>query len=171
MRIKKNNQKSNSIIWYYFVLGICFISCSSDGPDNLRSTFKCCTENIDGNVKNLPLQENGEIADVMVTNVITPNGDGINDYWLIQNLYLYPNNKVEIYNSLDQLIFSQEGYESGGAYFPPDNIAQGSYRYKIVIENEETYLQQGYLCVVTEYTNYFKNNSGCVSLYLDPFLQ
>ena len=151
----------------------CFylISCSSDGSINARNSFKCCTEEIDGNVNNLPLQKSGELVDIYVSNVLTPNGDGINDFWIIQNLYLYPNNTVEIYNSFDQLIFSTEGYDSAGNAFPTEEIAQGSYRYKTVIESEEVFLRQGYLCVITEYPNNFKSNNGCQSLYLDPFLQ
>ncbi|MBW8242967.1 gliding motility-associated C-terminal domain-containing protein [Muricauda oceani] len=164
-------QQLKSNIWLITILFFCLTNCSSDGSISARNSFKCCTEEIDDNVNNLPLQENGELVDIYVSNVLTPNGDGINDFWVIENLYLYPNNTVEIYNSSDQLIFTTKGYDSAGNVFPTEEIAQGSYRYKIVIESEDVFLRQGYLCVVTEYPNNFNSNNGCQPLYPDPFLQ
>lgn len=163
-------QHLNPHIWFAFIFCAILLSCSSDGSNNLRNSFKCCTEEIDGNVNNLPLQENGELVDIVVSNLITPNGDGINDFWVVENLHLYPNNKVEIYDSNNQLIFSAEGYALTDSVFPNIDIAQGSYRYRIVIEREDVFLRQGYLCAITEFPNSFKPSLGCSTLYPDPLL-
>ncbi|PIF45301.1 gliding motility-associated-like protein [Chryseobacterium sp. 52] len=45
-------------------------------------------------------------------NVITPNGDGKNDTWIIKNIDYYPNTKVKIYDKAGRLIYSKQGYQN-----------------------------------------------------------
>jgi gliding motility-associated-like protein len=47
--------------------------------------------------------------------VFTPNGDGYNDTWSINNIENYPNNLILVYNRWGQKVF-----ESKGAYEPWD---------------------------------------------------
>ncbi|MFD2514318.1 gliding motility-associated C-terminal domain-containing protein [Pontibacter locisalis] len=47
---------------------------------------------------------------VEITNVITPNGDGFNDKFLIRNIENYPNCIVEIYTRWGEKIFESKGY-------------------------------------------------------------
>uniref|UniRef100_UPI000765D09A T9SS type B sorting domain-containing protein n=1 Tax=Myroides odoratus TaxID=256 RepID=UPI000765D09A len=37
-------------------------------------------------------------GDIVIYNLVTPDGDGKNDYFIIDNIKNYPNNKVEIFN-------------------------------------------------------------------------
>ncbi len=80
--------------------------------------------------------------DVKIHNVITPNGDGINDLWVIENLKFYPEVKVQIFDKLGDRVFSQERYAntwnggslpSGVYYYVVDlgipNIATGQQKY------------------------------------------
>lgn len=166
----KVSKIENYTFRFFFLFYVFFVvGCSSDDSKNL---FDCCNSEIDGNVNNLPDPPDGEERqNIEVFNVITPNGDGINDFWIVQNLYLYPNNTVEIFNSNNKLVFSTNGYHSNGEIFPTEDISEGTYRYKIVIENEDVFLLQGYLCVITNPNN-FRPGSGCNPLSLqDPFLQ
>ena len=50
------------------------------------------------------------------TNIVTPNGDGINDRWVIRNIDAYPNNEVKIFDRSGRLIYEKKGYlnEWGG---------------------------------------------------------
>ncbi len=41
---------------------------------------------------------------------ITPNGDGLNDTWVIELIDEFPNNVVQIYNRWGQLVFENRGY-------------------------------------------------------------
>ena len=46
----------------------------------------------------------------ILPSVITPNGDGKNDVWRINNIEFYPNARVEIYTRWGKLIFSSTNY-------------------------------------------------------------
>jgi gliding motility-associated-like protein len=50
------------------------------------------------------------------TNIITPNGDGINDRWVVRNIDAYPNNEVKVFDRSGRLIYEKKGYlnEWGG---------------------------------------------------------
>lgn len=45
-----------------------------------------------------------------IPNAFSPNGDGINDKWVIEYLESYPGATVEIFNRYGQLIYRSEGY-------------------------------------------------------------
>ena len=59
-----------------------------------------------------------------IPNAITPNGDGINDYWNIKGIEKYPNALVQIFNRNGQKVFNSRGYgqpfdgTSGGERLP-----------------------------------------------------
>lgn len=57
------------------------------------------------------------IRDVVVYNAVTPNGDGINDYFYIDDVNLYPINKVVIYNRWGRQIYETTNYDNGGNVF------------------------------------------------------
>ncbi|HEX6846257.1 MAG TPA: PKD domain-containing protein [Chitinophagaceae bacterium] len=69
-------------------------------------------------------------------NVFSPNGDGINDKWMISNLSDYPGCYVEIFNRYGQRIFYSAGYND-----PWDGTMNGkplpvaAYYYIIVLKN------------------------------------
>ena len=42
----------------------------------------------------------------------SPNGDGINEYWVLENIALYPNNVVNIYNRSGKLVYTMKGYNN-----------------------------------------------------------
>ncbi|MGG9963782.1 PKD domain-containing protein [Ferruginibacter sp. SUN106] len=47
-----------------------------------------------------------------VPNTFTPNGDGINELWLIDYLDTYPNCKVQVFTRTGQLVFESKGYKT-----------------------------------------------------------
>jgi gliding motility-associated-like protein len=47
-----------------------------------------------------------------VPNTFTPNNDGINDFWKIEYLDTYPNNKVQVFTRTGQLVFESKGYKT-----------------------------------------------------------
>lgn len=65
-----------------------------------------CTSDI---IFNVVLNSN---CDVIVYTGFTPNGDGINDYLVIDNIEKYPNNNVDIYNRWGNKVFSTSKYDN-----------------------------------------------------------
>jgi len=67
------------------------------------------------------------INDLLVfPNVITPNGDGINDVLEIINADKYPNNRLVVYNRWGKVVFEQTNYQSN---WDGRDLADGTYHY------------------------------------------
>jgi gliding motility-associated-like protein len=63
---------------------------------------------------------------ITVPNVITPNGDGRNETFVIPNLEPYKENELFIYNRYHQLIYSQKNYQQN---WNGDGHPSGTYYY------------------------------------------
>ncbi|MEJ0082402.1 MAG: gliding motility-associated C-terminal domain-containing protein [Puia sp.] len=50
----------------------------------------------------------GGTSKILVPNAFSPNGDGVNDTWVIANLSVYPGATVDVYNRYGQLVFHSE---------------------------------------------------------------
>jgi gliding motility-associated-like protein len=69
---------------------------------------------------------------VKATNIMSPNGDGYNDKWLIDNIDFYPNNEVKIFDKAGRLMYSKKGYDnSWDATLNGLPLAEGTYYYII----------------------------------------
>jgi len=63
---------------------------------------------------------------ITIPNVITPNGDGRNETFVIPNLEPYKDNELFIYNRYHQLIYSRKNYQQD---WNGDNYPAGTYYY------------------------------------------
>jgi gliding motility-associated-like protein len=69
---------------------------------------------------------------VKATNILSPNNDGYNDKWKIDNIDFYPNNEVKIFDKAGRLIYSKKGYDnSWDGTFNGTALAEGTYYYII----------------------------------------
>ena len=73
------------------------------------------------------------ITDSCLYNTITPNGDGINDVWQINPVFLYPDSEVLIYNRWGKKVFESEGYKTKfeGNKSSGTKLVEGVYFYVI----------------------------------------
>jgi gliding motility-associated-like protein len=69
--------------------------------------------------------------DLIIPNVITPNSDGVNEFFVIQNLP--ENTEVIIYNRWGNLVFSSTNYQNNwnGKNTTGKDLVDGVYFYKI----------------------------------------
>ncbi|HYG49376.1 MAG TPA: gliding motility-associated C-terminal domain-containing protein, partial [Flavobacteriales bacterium] len=69
-------------------------------------------------------------------NIITPNGDGINDALYFKALEFYPDNKLEVFNRWGNLLYEKAGYTND--WNAPD-LTDGVYYYVLNIKDKEPY--------------------------------
>ncbi|MEO9869146.1 PKD domain-containing protein [Ekhidna sp.] len=78
-------------------------------PDELEGTGDCDN---DGIPNFLDPDDACQEVPVEIPNVFTPNGDGVNDIFMIEGIEDYPNNIVKIFNRWGNPVFEIEGYNN-----------------------------------------------------------
>ena len=62
--------------------------------------------------------------DLFVPNVITPNGDGLNDFFTIRNLPFFAPVQLKIYNRWGSLVYDTDSYQND---WSGSGLAAGTY--------------------------------------------
>jgi len=72
--------------------------------------------------------DNPQLADdnIKVHEGVSPNGDGINDFLVIENIANYPENKLQIMNRSGQLVFEAKGYDNSTRVFDGHSNKNGA---------------------------------------------
>nr|WP_162847063.1 MBG domain-containing protein [Mucilaginibacter gracilis] len=69
---------------------------------------------------------------VFATNILTPNGDGKNDNWIIKDILLYPNNTVKVFDRAGRIVFAQHSYaNTWDGTLSGSPLTEGTYYYAI----------------------------------------
>ncbi|MBC5993980.1 Ig-like domain-containing protein [Pontibacter cellulosilyticus] len=78
------------------------------------------------------------IPAITVPNAFTPNRDGVNEIWEIENIQNYPEARVEVFNRWGNLIFTSNGYGTpwDGTYKGED-LPVATYYYMIYLNKSE----------------------------------
>jgi gliding motility-associated-like protein len=85
---------------------------------------------------------------VVPPNTFTPNGDGINDQWLISGLGTYPNCVVNVYNRLGESVYQSKGYSlPWDGLYKTKTLPFGTYYYVIDLANGKPKVT-GYITIV-----------------------
>lgn len=86
-----------------------------------------------------------------VSNIMTPNGDGYNDHWVIQNLDNYPGTKVVVVNREGQEVFSSDAYDNNwdGTGKGGKKLTDGTYYYVVQIPGSDK-LYKGAITILSE---------------------
>jgi len=86
---------------------------------------------------------------VSPVNTFTPNGDNYNDTWVIANLDLYPNAKVEVYNKWGNLVHHQQGvYKPWDGSFGGKILPTDVYYYIIDLYNDQENKYTGSITII-----------------------
>jgi len=78
---------------------------------------------------------------IIVSRLLSPNGDGVNDYWHIQGIDKYPENKVVVYNRWGDKITVISNYDNSSRRWEGKNdkgiiVPDGTYYYMLEITKE-----------------------------------
>ncbi len=79
------------------------------------------------------------IPDINISSGITPNGDGVNDTWIIDNMELFPNSIVNVFSRWGIVLYEVNGYNASNAWdgtYKGDDLPVGTYYYTIELNDE-----------------------------------
>jgi gliding motility-associated-like protein len=95
-------------------------------------------------VKVGPPPPNDTIECLNIYNVITPNGDGVNDTWIIDCIEIYPENRIEIFDRWGDIINTFENYDNSIVVWKGTNkndkpVQDGTYFYILTLKSGKNY--------------------------------
>jgi gliding motility-associated-like protein len=75
---------------------------------------------------------------IIIPNAFSPNGDGINDTWVITNLSIYPGATINVFNRYGQLVYhSENNSKAWDGTYNGKSLPTGTYYYIIDLKNNE----------------------------------
>ncbi|MEJ6979020.1 PKD domain-containing protein [Pedobacter sp. P351] len=77
------------------------------------------------------------VDEVTIPNTFTPNGDGVNDFWVIKYLESFPSATINIFTRYGVPVFTSRGYfEPWDGSWQGDILSSGTYYYVITTPNK-----------------------------------
>jgi gliding motility-associated-like protein len=96
----------------------------------------------------------GDVCDtttVETSQAITPNGDGVNDTWMIYNIQSYPNSIVRVFNRWGTQVFYARNYQNNwdGSFQNASNTLpeSTSYYYEIDLKGNGVVDKSGWIYI------------------------
>lgn len=79
-------------------------------------------------------------SQVVIHNGISPNGDGINDVWVVEKIQNYSENVVQIFDKKGDVVYQQRGYNNdwNGTTSHGTKLPDGSYFYIVKLNSTQT---------------------------------
>ncbi|MEN9655183.1 MAG: alpha-agarase, partial [Bacteroidota bacterium] len=116
---------------------------TSDNCPNSPNTDQADRDN-DG------LGDSCDTIEINVSQAITPNGDGINDTWVVYNLGNHPGSTVRVFNANGTQVFYSANYQNnwtGNYEGKNEMLPVGSYLYQIDLGGDGSIDAQGWLYI------------------------
>ena len=89
--------------------------------------------------------DSDEACELVFYHGITPNGDGKNDTWIIENIELYPENTVQIFNRWGMEVWFEKNYDNSNVVWEGNKgnkgagklIEDGTYFYVAIVNGKD----------------------------------
>lgn len=98
----------------------------------ITNTATVMADEFDSNLNNNTSTDNKTIAGIRIPNVFTPNGDGKNETFFIENLDRFESNEVTIINRWGSTVYQTKGYLND---WTATGLADGTYYYVVKVKN------------------------------------
>jgi gliding motility-associated-like protein len=121
--------------------------------DGVNNTSDNCPDTVNRDQIDRDNDGLGDVCDTIELNVmqgLTPNGDGINDTWVIYNIENHPGSKVRVFNANGAQVYYSANYQNnwtGNLQGSSEMLPVGSYMYQIDLEGDGTIDVQGWLYI------------------------
>uniref|UniRef100_UPI001A95A387 gliding motility-associated C-terminal domain-containing protein n=1 Tax=Desertivirga arenae TaxID=2810309 RepID=UPI001A95A387 len=133
---------------------------SGDNSANLTirpdatTTYRVLVTNASGcsESKEITIEVTEDYVMLKGSNLISPNGDGVNDVFKIDNVDMYPNNTVKIFDRAGRLLYAKKGYSKEGEWNGMLNgapLAEDTYYYVVDFGPNKPKIQ-GYITIVRD---------------------
>ncbi|WP_316813794.1 putative Ig domain-containing protein [Pedobacter heparinus] len=117
---------------------------------NQTTTYTVTAKNASGceQLQTFTITVLDDFAKIKATNILTPNNDGFNDKWVIDNIDFYPNNEVKVFDKAGRIVYSKKGYDnSWDGTFNGVPLEESTYYYIIDFGNR-TRVFRGFITIV-----------------------
>jgi gliding motility-associated-like protein len=91
------------------------------------------------------------LSEIEVPNTFSPNGDNINDTWVIKGIEIYPDNTVAIFTRWGQKVFQTSSYsklKTWDGTGRSSNVSEGVYYYIIELNDSDETVLRGTITVL-----------------------
>jgi gliding motility-associated-like protein len=89
-----------------------------------------------------------EDYNLVASNLVSPNGDGVNDNWQIENLNNYPNNELVISDRNNNILYRQKNYSNNwDGQYNGSILPSGTYYYLLTF-NSGASVKRGYITII-----------------------
>jgi gliding motility-associated-like protein len=129
-------------------------SCDTDRDgDGVNNTLDNCPDTPNRDQADRDRDGKGDVCDTTELNVsegLTPNGDGINDTWVVYNLENHPGSIVRVFNANGKEVFYSNNYQNdwaGNYQGSSEMLPVGSYLYQIDLGGDGSIDVQGWLYI------------------------
>ncbi len=90
-----------------------------------------------------------ENCSITVSNALTPNGDGINDTFVIKNIEIFPENRITIFNRWGSKVFETRGYvNTWDGTHNGKELPVATYYYVLELNDPTKEIKSGYVSII-----------------------
>jgi gliding motility-associated-like protein len=91
-----------------------------------------------------------DLTKIKSTNILTPNNDGFNDKWIVENIDVYPDNEVRVFDKAGRVVYTKKGYDnSWDGNMNGTALSEDTYYYVIDFGTSKAKLR-GYITLIRE---------------------
>lgn len=117
------------------------------------TTYTVTVRNANGceSISSFTLEVRADYQAVDAENFITPNGDGVNDNWVVKNIDAYPDHTLSIYDRSGRELYKVRNYKNDwDGTFNGMPLAEGTYYYIIRFDHNQPSLKmvKGFITIV-----------------------
>jgi len=93
-----------------------------------------------------------DVMALKIPNAFTPNGDGLNDYFQIRGLELFPENRLFVFNRWGNEVYKANGYKGD---WNGSNLGEGTYYYvfELRLHNGHWQTFKGFVTIIRNTSN------------------
>ncbi|TDQ06308.1 putative Ig domain-containing protein, partial [Pedobacter metabolipauper] len=116
------------------------------------TTFELITTNATGcsSTQTITIEVTEDYSLVKGTNILSNNGDGRNDTWIVRNIDMYPDNTVTIMDRAGRQIYKTKGYQNDWkGMLNGSPLKEGTYYYFIDLGNYRPIIK-GFISIINE---------------------